>query len=151
MSNNPKQQGNQYEVHIAGVTTDILGSEFKPTQRSGGAWHKGDIRNWKNETPLKRYCQEIKNHKSMVAFNRSFKSDIEQAIAQTPANKNWQLITNLPKTPYDIVVMDYKDYLYNDILPRQPGNKKNIKFIIRKIDKGLRMVKNGIAELRREL
>jgi hypothetical protein len=148
---NPKKQGNEYEQHITGITSEILGAEFKPTQRSGGAWHKGDSRNFKNETPLSRYCQEIKKHNSMVAFNRSLKSDIEQAITQTPANKNWQLVTWHPGIEADLVVMDYQDYLHNEILGQMVGNKKNLRFAMSKIEKGLRMVKAGVAQIRREV
>jgi len=87
----------------------------------------------------------------MIAFNRCLKSDIEQAITQTPANKNWQLVTWHPGIEADLVVMDYKDYLYNDILNQQAGNKKALRFAMGKIEQGLRMVKAGIAGLRKEL
>ena len=84
------------------------------------------MRDWRNQTPLKRYCQEIKCHESMINFNRNLKSDIQQAITQAPANKNWQLVTWHPGLEIDLVVMDYKDYLCNDIIGQQAGNKKNL-------------------------
>jgi hypothetical protein len=118
---------------------------------SGGWDHKGDSRDWTNQTPLKRYCQEMKYHGTMRAFNKYFKTDIRQAISQTPANKNWQLITHLPQTPYDIVVMDYKDYLVNDVLGQMVVNKKEHRQCMGKIEDGLRLIKAGIVELRRAL
>lgn len=87
----------------------------------------------------------------MVNFNRNLKSDIKQAITQAPANKNWQLITWHPGLEIDLLVMDYKDYLCNDIIGQQAGNKKNLCFAMGKIEQGLRMVKAGVAEIRREV
>lgn len=124
---NPKKVGNEYERHICSIIEEMLGVEFKRTKRSGGADHKGDIRDYTQSTPLSRYCQEIKFHKSQKAFNSEIKSNISQAILQTPANKNWQLIIRLPGTSIDLVVMDLKDYLCNDILGQMAGNRQDLK------------------------
>jgi hypothetical protein len=148
---NAKRVGNEYENKINQLTADVLGVDFKRTKMSGGGLHKGDSRDWTNSTPLKRYCQEMKKHGSIRTFNKSFKQDIRQAISQTPADKNWQLITHLPSTPYDIVVMDYQDYLFNDILGQMVVNNKDYQKTIHKIENGLRMLKTGIEELKRKL
>jgi hypothetical protein len=148
---NAKRIGNEYENQINKVTWEVLGVEFSRTKMSGGGLHKGDTRDWTNSTPLKRYCQEIKHHGSMVLFNKSFRKDITQAITQTPINKNWQLITKLPNTPYDIVVMDYKDYLYNDILGQMLVNQNEYRQAMNKVEKGLRLLRDGILELKSKL
>jgi hypothetical protein len=124
---NPKKIGNEYERKICSIIEEMLGVEFKRTKLSGGADHKGDIRDWTQSTPLSRYCQEIKYHGSQKSFNKEFKDNINQAIRQTPANKNWQLITHLPNTDIELVVMDFKDYLVNDILGQMTGNKEDLK------------------------
>ncbi len=121
---NPKKIGNEYERHICSIIEEMLGVEFKRTKYSGGDLHPGDIRDWTQSTPLSKYCQEIKYHGSQKAFNRDFKDNIRQAITQTPANKNWQLIIHLPKTDIELVVMDFKDYLCNDIKSQMEGKKE---------------------------
>lgn len=87
----------------------------------------------------------------MVNFNRNLKADIAQAITQAPANRNWQLVTWHPGLEIDLLVMDYKDYLCNDIYSQMSGNKKSLRFAMSKIERGLRMVKAGVAEIRREV
>lgn len=124
---NPKKVGNEYERYICSIIAEMLGVEFKRTKLSGGADHKGDIRDWTQQTPLSRYCQELKYHGSQRAFNADFKNNINQAKNQTPANKNWQLIIHLPNTDTELVVMDFKDYLCNDILSQMTGNKEDLK------------------------
>ena len=124
---NPKAVGNEYERHICSVIEEMLGVEFKRTKMSGGADHKGDIRDWTQSTPLSRYCQELKYHGSVKEFNAKFRQDIWQAKSETPANKNWMLVIHLPKTEIDLVVMDIKDYLCNDILGQMTGNKEDLK------------------------
>jgi len=124
---NPKKIGNEYERKICSIIEEMLGVEFKRTKYSGGGDHKGDIRDWTASSPLSRYCQEIKYHGSQKSFNKEFKDNINQAIRQTPANKNWQLITHLPNTDIELVVMDFKDYLVNDILGQMTGNKEDLK------------------------
>lgn len=145
---NPKKIGNEYERLICQVIEEMLGVEFKRTKLSGGADHKGDIRDWTGQTPLSRYCQELKHHGSVKEFNKKFRQDIWQAQKQTPANKNWQLITHLPKTDMELVIMDLKDYLCNDILGQMIGNREDLKkevlhiedliYTLRKLFGGLR-------------
>lgn len=140
---NPKKIGNEYERHICSIIQEMLGIEFKRTKLSGGADHKGDIRDWTASSPLSKYCQELKYHGSQKAFNSDFKNNINQAIKQTPTNKNWQLIIHLPNTDIELVVMDFKDYLCNDILSQMTGNREDLK-------KELTDIEDLIYELRKK-
>jgi len=121
---NIKEIGNEYEQHICEITREMLGVNFKPTQRSGGAFHKGDIRDWRSITSLSKYCIELKCHETQNAFNKELRSDLMQALSQTPANKNWMLITALPNTNIDLAISDYKDYLCNDVLGQMVGGNR---------------------------
>jgi len=148
---NPKKVGNEYECHICSVIEEMLGVEFKRTKMSGGADHKGDIRDWTISTPLSRYCQELKYHGSQKAFNADFKSNINQAIKQTPTNKNWQLIIHFPGTDIELVVMDFKDYLCNDILNQMTGNREDLKKELAEIEDLIYQLRKKYEKLRGRL
>jgi len=148
---NIKNIGNEYEQHICEVTFDMLGVKFKPTQRSGGADHKGDFRDWRQLTPLSRYCPETKKHLTQIKFNRDLKSDLQQARIQTPADKNWMLITALPGTDIDLVIMDYKDYLCNDVLSQMLMNKTQLKNLLNDCNEALSDLRSNFEKLRAKL
>jgi hypothetical protein len=148
---NIKKAGNDYEQHICQVISEMLGIKFKPTQRSGGALHSGDLRDWTNNTPLGKYCIELKFHKTQNSFNRDFRKDLKQAQTQTPANKNWMLITALPNTDTDLVVMDLKDFLCNETLSQMLMNKTQLKNLLNDCSKALSDLRANFEKLRGKL
>ena len=147
MDKNPKQIGNEYEYKIIGIINEYLGCEYKRTKRSGGADDPGDMKDYWKTTPLKKYTQETKHHKSDKEFRKHILTDIKQAIQQTPANKNWQLVANIPETDFHIVIMDLKDYLVNDILGQMLINNQDLKDITGKIKSNLRILRVNIDKL----
>jgi len=148
---NPKKIGNEYERKICSIIAEMLGVEFKRTKLSGGADHKGDIRDWTKSSPLSRYCIEAKYHGSQKAFNRDFKDNIKQTISQTPPDKNWQLVIHLPGTDIELVVMDFKDYLCNDVLSQMTGNRQDLKKELSEIDDLIYELRKRYEKLRGKL
>ncbi len=106
---NPKYIGNKYERKIIDIINEYLGSGYTRTKYSGGADDPGDMKDYWKTTPLKKYTQETKYHGSDREFRRKILIDINQAITQTPANRNWQLIIHLPNSQMELVIMDLKD------------------------------------------
>jgi len=148
---NPKAVGNEYENLICSIIEEMLGVEFKRTKMSGGDLHKGDIRDWTKGTPLSRYCIEIKYHGSVKEFNAKFRQNIWQAQKQSPADKNWLLVIHLPKTDIELVVMDLKDYLCNDILGQMTGNREDLKKELLEIDDLLYKLRKKFENLKGRL
>lgn len=145
---NPKYIGNKYERKIIDIINDILGSEYARTKLSGGADDPGDMKNYWKTTPLAKYTQEIKYHGSEREFRKKILSDIGQAITQTPANRNWQLISHLPNTQTEIVTMDLKDYLINDILGQMLVSNDQAKQIIKDLESGKYKIGRSIEKLK---
>ena len=145
---NPKKIGNEYERKIIDITNEYLGSGYTRTKLSGGADDSGDMKDFFKTTPLSRYCIETKWHGSIQAFNKSFISDIKQAIRQTPSNRNWLLIVHLPKTDIELAVLDYKDYLVNDILGQMLVSNDQAKQIIKDLESGKYKISRSIEKLK---
>ncbi len=144
---NPKEIGNRYERKIIDIINEYLGSGYTRTKYSGGADHKGDMREYYKTTPLARYTIECKYHGSDREFRRKILIDINQAITQTSANRNWQLIIHLPNSQTELVVMDLKDYLVNDILGQMLTDNQELKNITSKIKTSLRMLRVNVDKL----
>jgi len=145
---NPKKVGNEYERKIVDIINEILGSGYTKTKLSGGADHKGDLRDYWQTTPLKNYTIECKYHGSEKEFRRKILLDIKQAITQTPANKNWQLIIHLPNSQIELVVLDLKDYLINDILGQMLVTKKEAKEVIKSLESSKYKLGRDIEKLK---
>ena len=144
---NPKYIGNKYERNIINATNEYLGSDYRRTQYSGGGKDPGDSKDYWKTTPLAKYVQEYKYHGSEREFRRKILIDIYQAIEQTPANRNWQLVNHLPNTKIDIVTMDYQDYLVNDILGQMLTDNQELKKITDRIKLGIRMLRTNVDKL----
>lgn len=151
MDKNPKAIGNENEYEVIGIINECLGSDYKRTKRSGGADDPGDMKDFWKTTPLSKYTQETKKHESEKQFKKKILDDINQAIIQTPANRNWQLIEYLPGTDFHIVIMDLQDYLINDIIGQILINKKELKNRGNKIRVNLRILKDNIERLLEKL
>lgn len=148
---NPKYIGNKYERKIIDIINEYLGSDYKRTKYSGGADDLGDMKDYWKTTPLAKYTQETKYHGSDKEFRKKILIDINQAITQTPANRNWQLIIHLPNSQAELVIMDLKDYLVNDVVSQMIVGQRDYKNIMIKIDKGFRLLKSGLEELKGKL
>lgn len=144
---NPKEIGNRYERKIIDIINEYLGSCYTRTKYSGGGDHKGDMREYYKTTPLAKYTIECKYHGSDREFRKKILIDVNQAITQTPANKNWQLIIHLPNTQMELVIMDLKDYLVNDILGQMITNNQELKNITNRIKTNLRMLRVNVGKL----
>ena len=145
---NIKKLGNENERRICRIIAEFTGAEFKRTELSGGGNRPGDIYDYSNSTPLSKYTIEIKWHGSEKEFRRKILIDLEQAISQCRADKNWQLIVHLPQTNTDLVVMDLKDYLANDIVGQMQVSKSEAKQIISELESGKRKIGRNIERLR---
>ena len=148
---NPKSVGNQYERKIIGIINEYLGSDYRRTKYSGGADDPGDMKDYWKTTPLAKYTQETKYHGSEKEFRKKILTDIAQAIRQNPVNKNWQLVVHLPNSQTELVIMDFKDYLVNDVVSQMNVSQKDYKNIMIKIEKGFKLLKLGLEELKRKL
>ena len=148
---NSKEIGNSYEQHICQVISEMLGIKFKPTQRSGGSLHAGDIREYTASTPLAKYCIEIKYHETQKSFNKDFRTDLQQARIQTPTNKNWMLITKLPNTDIDIIIMDLQDYLINDVMGQMLMNKTQLKNLLNDCNNAFQDLRENFETFREHL
>jgi hypothetical protein len=148
---NIKEIGNIYENHICQVISEMLGIKFKPTQRSGGGFHAGDIRDWTQGTPLKRYCIELKYHKTQKQFNKELRNDLIQAKTQTPTNKNWMLITALPDSDVDLVVMDLKDYICNELITQMMMRRDLLLKLLACCDDALQDLRGNFETFREHL
>lgn len=144
---NPKKVGTDYERKIIDIINEYLGSGYTRTKYSGGGDHKGDMREYYKTTPLARYTIECKYHGSDREFRRKILLDIDQAVRQTPANRNWQLIIHWPNSQTELVIMDLKDYLVNDILGQMITDNQELKNITGKIKTGLRMLRVNVDKL----
>ena len=145
---NIKAVGNENERRICRIIAEFTGAEFKRTELSGGGSRAGDIYDYTNSTPLSKYTIEIKWHGSEKEFRRKILTDLEQAISQCRADKNWQLIIHLPQTNTDLVIMDFKDYLANDIRGQLQVSKKEAKQIISELESGKRKIGRNIERLK---
>lgn len=146
---NPKAVGNENERRITRVINEILGSEFKRTELSGGKDRKGDIYEYQQSTPLKKYDIEVKYHGNWKSFNHEFKGDLLQARTQAKINKNWILVEHIPDTPIDVVIMDLKDYLINDILGQMMVSNTGADKIIKDLEDLKRELIGVIERLRK--
>lgn len=144
---NPKYIGNKYERKIIDIINGYLGSGYTRTKQSGGADDPGDMKDFFKTTPLARYTTEHKYHGSDKEFRRKILIDIDQAITQTPANRNWQLIIHLPNSQTELVIMDLQDYLVNDILGQMITDNQELKNITNKVKSNLRLLRINIDKL----
>jgi len=147
---NIKKAGNENERRIAKIINEILGVEYKRTELSGGGDKKGDLYDYGKGSPLSKYNIEVKYHGNWRSFNKCFKNDIYQAISQS-GNKNWLLIEHIPDSSFDVVVLDLKDYLINDILGQMVVNKAEGKEILYKFEKIKKEVDDLVAEVKKYL
>jgi len=145
---NPKKVGTDYERKIIDIINKYLGSGYTKTKLSGGADHPGDMREYYKTTPLARYTIECKYHGSGKEFRRKILLDINQAITQTPANRNWQLIIHLPNSKTELVIMDLQDYLVNDIIGQMTVSNKEAKQIIKELENGKYKISRSIERLK---
>ena len=145
---NIKALGNENERRICRIIAEFTGAEFKRTDLSGGGNRPGDIYDYTNSTPLSKYTIEIKWHGSEKEFRKKILVDLEQAISQCRADKNWQLIIHLPQTNIDLVIMDLKDYICNDIVSQMQVSKKEAKQIISELESGKRKIGRNIERLK---
>lgn len=144
---NPKKVGTDYERKIIDIINKYLGSGYTRTKLSGGADDPGDMKDFWKTTPLAKYTQETKYHGSDREFRRKILLDIDQAITQTPVNRNWQLIIHLPNSQTELVIMDLQDYLVNDILGQMITDNQELKNITNRIKTGLRMLRINVDKL----
>ena len=124
---NIKKLGNENERRICRIIAEFTGAEFKRTELSGGASRAGDIYDYSNSSPLSKYTIEIKYHGNEKNFRKDIVGDLKQAINQCRADKNFMLITKMPGKDMDLVIMDLKDYLCNDIAGQMQVSKKEAK------------------------
>ena len=148
---NPKAIGNENERRICRIINEILGSEFKRTEKSGGGDRKGDIYEYQNSTPLRKYDIEVKYHGSWRAFNKDFKKDLLQARIQAKINKNWLLIEHIPDTSIDIAIIDLQDYLINDVISQMTGNREDLKKELLEIEDLIYRLRKKFENLRGKL
>lgn len=145
---NIKKLGNENERRICRIIAEFTGAEFKRTELSGGASRAGDIYDYSNSSPLSKYTIEIKYHGNEKNFRKDIVGDLKQAINQCRADKNFMLITKMPGKDMDLVIMDLKDYLCNDIAGQMQVSKKEAKQIISELESGKRKISRNIERLK---